>query len=140
MINAVARAAYRIAHWCRRALPRRRRSRQTPVVAVWCNERLLVVKHSYQDGWFLPGGAARRDETLEQGAARELREETGIEIDVDALTSVYTTAEVCIFEYCPCEEPRVRIDHREIVDARFVDPRVWPELAGYVTSYLLSRT
>ena len=35
--------------------------------------------------WFTIGGAAEPGETLEQAGARELREETGIVIDPDAL-------------------------------------------------------
>jgi 8-oxo-dGTP pyrophosphatase MutT (NUDIX family) len=37
---------------------------------------VLLVHHSYQDAWFMPGGAVRRGETLEQAARREAFEET----------------------------------------------------------------
>ena len=40
--------------------------------------RVCLVRHTYRDGWFLPGGGVKPRETLSEAAARELREETGI--------------------------------------------------------------
>ena len=53
--------------------------------------QILLVKrkgHPFLGGWAIPGGFAKADETIEQTAARELREETGIECEPDKLTSV----------------------------------------------------
>ncbi|MEM7331565.1 MAG: NUDIX domain-containing protein [Chloroflexota bacterium] len=41
------------------------------------DKKVLLVKHSYQDGWFLPGGGVKRRETLETAIRRECREEIG---------------------------------------------------------------
>lgn len=41
--------------------------------------RVCLVRHSYRDGWFLPGGGVKVGESLVEAISRELREETGIE-------------------------------------------------------------
>ncbi len=40
--------------------------------------RVLLVRHSYMDGWRLPGGGVARGERAADGALRELREEVGL--------------------------------------------------------------
>ena len=41
------------------------------------NGKILLVKHSYQDYWFFPGGGVKRGETYEEAARREMAEEAG---------------------------------------------------------------
>ena len=40
--------------------------------------RFLLVKHTYDRYWYLPGGGRRETEPVEHALARELREELGI--------------------------------------------------------------
>jgi 8-oxo-dGTP diphosphatase len=42
--------------------------------------RLLLVRHTYQEAWSLPGGWLKKGETIEQGARREIKEEFGAAI------------------------------------------------------------
>jgi ADP-ribose pyrophosphatase YjhB (NUDIX family) len=48
-------------------------------------QKVLLVKPSYINGWTLPGGAVERGETLRAAACRELFEETGVFVDPDKL-------------------------------------------------------
>lgn len=53
--------------------------------------RVLLVRHTYMDGWYFPGGGVARRETLEEAVRRELLEEVGVTlIDAPALAGVYS--------------------------------------------------
>ena len=54
-------------------------------------ERVLLVRHTYTNGWFLPGGGVKRGETVEEALHRELREETETSITAPALFRVYSS-------------------------------------------------
>ena len=49
--------------------------------------RVFLIKHSYVDGWHLPGGGVEAGETMLEALARELREEGNID-----LTGLHCTA------------------------------------------------
>lgn len=75
---------FRAAHYLYRAKWRLLRPITTGVrVMVLNGDQVLLIRHTYQRGWFMPGGGLKRNETLEEAARRELREETGLRADVD---------------------------------------------------------
>lgn len=51
--------------------------------------RVLLFKHTYRRDkpWGLPGGSLQAGESLEKCLAREIREESGLELEVDGLLS-----------------------------------------------------
>ncbi|MCS4198103.1 NUDIX domain-containing protein [Salinibacter ruber] len=54
-------------------------------------DRVLLIKHSYRDGWFLPGGTPEAGESLDATARREAAEETGAAIQDVTLLGIYST-------------------------------------------------
>jgi 8-oxo-dGTP diphosphatase len=51
---------------------------------------VLIKRRNPPPGWALPGGFVDIGETLEQAAVREAREETGLEVTLEALLGCYS--------------------------------------------------
>lgn len=47
-------------------------------IATDAEGRVLLVKHTYRDGWFLPGGGVESREVLVDSLIREMEEEGGV--------------------------------------------------------------
>ena len=43
-------------------------------------EEILLVKHTYQPHWYIPGGGVKRGESVKAALLRELQEEVGITV------------------------------------------------------------
>ncbi|WP_148259257.1 NUDIX domain-containing protein [Polymorphum gilvum] len=57
-------------------------------------ERILLVRHRYLPGWYLPGGGVDVGETMAEAVQRELAEETGVQtLSPPELVSVYHNRE-----------------------------------------------
>ena len=55
--------------------------------------RLLMIRRTDNDLYAIPGGAQEVGETISQTVVREVREETGISVDVTGLIGVYSDPE-----------------------------------------------
>jgi ADP-ribose pyrophosphatase YjhB (NUDIX family) len=54
------------------------------------DDKVLLIRHTYLHGWFMPGGGLNRNESLEQAARREAKEETGADLGEITLLGVFT--------------------------------------------------
>lgn len=117
------------------------------MVAIWNGGRILLVQSSYRKGWCLPGGLARKSETLAQAAAREAREEVGIHLKAEDLVQVGKAPgdlgphDVSNLFEVELEGPvEINVDGREIVHGEFFTPRdaLHHTLNANVRNYLLS--
>jgi 8-oxo-dGTP diphosphatase len=60
------------------------------------NDSIALIKRKndpYKDSWALPGGFVEYGETVESAVLREVKEETGLEIDLYGLVGVYSDPE-----------------------------------------------
>ncbi len=99
--------------------------------------RILLVKHSYQWGWHLPGGGVKKGENVYEAIARELKEEVCLECPQESLLLrgiCYSRGDhkhdhVAIFVVRNCDIGTVRPGSSEIEELQFFDElpaSVWP--------------
>ena len=92
--------------------------------------QVLLVRHTYTKGLFLPGGGVERGETIETSVRRELEEEGGIEVTgAVSLLGIYSNHKIMRNDHValyrvsaeawrPCGDPI----GREISQIIWVDP------------------
>lgn len=56
--------------------------------------QVLLVRHTYLEGWYMPGGGIKRGETTEEAARREACEEVGADLGEVRLLGVYSNFEM----------------------------------------------
>lgn len=108
-------------------------------VAVDGEGRVLLVKHTYLHGWWLPGGGVERGQTCEDALIRELREEAGVVIEGrPTLVSVHSNER--FFRGDHVLVYRIdrftltdRTSHGEIAEVGWFDPAALPEDAHRAT-------
>jgi ADP-ribose pyrophosphatase YjhB (NUDIX family) len=95
---------------------------------------VLLVRHTYLPGWYLPGGGVEADETAAEAFVREVAEETGVRLTAPPrLVSMHVNPRVSRRDHVvffvaevPAETDVGRPD-LEIAEAGFFAPDALPE-------------
>jgi ADP-ribose pyrophosphatase YjhB (NUDIX family) len=95
--------------------------------------RVLLVRHTYVPGWYLPGGAVDPGESVAEALARELSEEVNVRIlGAPRLIGIYFNPlgrndHVALFEVGQFEQVSAKAPDHEIAEARFFPLDALPE-------------
>lgn len=106
---------------------------------------MLLVRQSYRrDGWGFPGGLMRRGEDPADAAVRELREELGIDVELDGLPVVVIDSPQrrvdAVFHArlsVGSAQPEQTTHSPEISEARWFPPDGLPDLLPEATAALI---
>ena len=119
-----------------------------PKVAAVCviarDGRVLMIRRGTDAGyglWSLPGGFVDRGEVVEQAAAREAWEETGLEVAVDGLLGLFSLPgdPVIVAAFTARETGGTLAPGPEALETAFVSPDDLPELAFSRDTEILAR-
>jgi len=90
--------------------------------------RVMLVRHTYLRGWYLPGGKVDRGETVYNALNREVEEECGLKVKSARLTAVYSNSEqnrndhIVLFCVDDFETTEIKPIYKfEIAEANFFD-------------------
>lgn len=92
--------------------------------------RALIIRRRDNGHWEPPGGVLELDESIPDGVRRELREETGLEVDVHELTGIYknmTRGIVALVFRCSAVSGELR-HNPEVTEFRWVSEHEAPDL------------
>ena len=97
------------------------------------DNRVFLVKHSYVDGWHLPGGGVENGEAFVESLRRELMEEGRIEVSGEpALHGLFFNSHVsrrdhvAVYVVRQFRQDRLPEPNREIVECGFYDANALP--------------
>ncbi len=93
---------------------------------------LLVTSHKWFDNYTLPGGHIEVGETMVEAVRREVKEETGLDVEVKEMLLMqeaifapefYKRKHFIFFDFlCRSKDQRVKLDHEELQDYVWVYP------------------
>jgi 8-oxo-dGTP pyrophosphatase MutT (NUDIX family) len=100
-------------------------------IATGADGRVLLVRHTYRPGWYLPGGGVHRRETGEAAVMRELAEEVGlVRADAPMLFGFYLRRNGRHGDYIAAYTVKDAVaefrPNAEIAELCFADPKAPP--------------
>ena len=106
--------------------------------------KVLMVKRAIEPGyglWSIPGGYVDRGEVVEEAAAREVLEETGLEVEIDRLVGLFSEAghPVMVAAFAARESGGDLKAGDETLDVGFFSPADLPPLAFPRDEQILAR-
>jgi len=122
---------------------------QGAYVAVWHDNQVLLIRNSYKSAYTLPCGGIERGETPREAACRELKEEVGLNLPINAFQRVYETINltefkqdhIILYEVRLSTPPRPKPDGREVIWAGLRQPDealnmpLFPPVLDYLLQY-----
>ncbi|MCI3918887.1 NUDIX domain-containing protein [Paenibacillus sp. TRM 82003] len=94
---------------------------------------VLLVRLSYQEGWYLPGGGVKKGESFQTAVIREMAEECGIKASNPRLLQIFTSQfeskidHIALFEIIEFDDIPQSISDAEIIEIGFFPLNNLPE-------------
>jgi bis(5'-nucleosidyl)-tetraphosphatase len=110
-------------------------------------EILLIKQFADRESWGIPKGHINEGETLEECAKREVREETGVEIElferlrdmtIDLKNEIKTVVTYFAKPINPYIEPKSDDPDSEVADAKWISAKGLPKLISYQKNLILT--
>ncbi|MGG1662439.1 NUDIX domain-containing protein [Brevibacillus sp. NRS-1366] len=103
----------------------------TRVIVTAEQKGVLLIRHTYTAGWYLPGGGVEKGESFFEAARRELREECGIAVELLTLCHLFYSERegkcdhIALFHAALTGSHHPRRDPMEVAEMRFF---AWDQL------------